>query len=99
MRITAISDIHGSLITIEPTDILIIAGDWSPLEIQRDFQEMKYWFESKFIPWLKAIEAKRIFFIAGNHDFLCARSYWTQYFNLKFDSKRNLLHNKIKKKT
>lgn len=97
MRITAISDIHGSLITIEPTDILIIAGDWSPLEIQRDFQEMKYWFEFKFIPWLKAIEAKRIFFIAGNHDFLCDSSYWKQYFNVKFDFKRNFLPNILKK--
>lgn len=97
MRITAISDIHGSLITIEPTDILIIAGDWSPLEIQRDFQEMKYWFEFKFIPWLKTIEAKRIFFIAGNHDFLCDSSYWKQYFNVKFDFKRNFLPSILKK--
>lgn len=97
MRITAISDIHGSLITIEPTDILIIAGDWSPLEIQRDFQEMKYWFEFKFIPWLKAIEAERIFFIAGNHDFLCDSSYWKQYFNVKFDFKRNFLPYILKK--
>lgn len=34
MKIIALSDIHGNLINIKnSSDIVIIAGDWSPLEI------------------------------------------------------------------
>lgn len=71
MRITAISDIHGSLIPIPRTDLLIIAGDWSPLEIQQNDWAMRQWLATQFIPWMKKIECSRICFIAGNHDFIC----------------------------
>lgn len=71
MRITAISDIHGSLIPIEPTDLLIIAGDWSPLEIQTKIWYMREWINDCLIEWFKNIPADKIIFIAGNHDFIC----------------------------
>ena len=71
MRITAISDIHGSLIPIEPTDLLIIAGDWSPLEIQTKIWYMREWINDCFLPWCDQIDANRILFVAGNHDFIC----------------------------
>ena len=62
MRITAISDIHGSLIPIPKTDLLIIAGDWSPLEIQQNDWAMRQWLATQFIPWMKKIECSRAIF-------------------------------------
>ena len=75
MRITAISDIHGSLIPIESTDLLIIAGDWSPLEIQTKIWYMREWINDCFLPWCDQIDANRILFVAGNHDFICDQNF------------------------
>jgi Icc-related predicted phosphoesterase len=75
MRITAISDIHGDLIQIKPTDLLIIAGDWSPLEIQRNPFFMREWMNDCLLEWFKEIHADKIIFIAGNHDFVCDPNY------------------------
>ena len=79
MRVTAISDIHGDLPQIEPTDLLLIAGDWSPLEIQTNYQYMKEWFGDVFMQWMKDVPADKIIFIAGNHDFICDPLYVYPY--------------------
>lgn len=71
MRITAISDTHGYLPKIEKTDLLLIAGDWSPLEIQTDAYFMKQWINDCLLTWFKETPADKIIFIAGNHDFIC----------------------------
>lgn len=71
MKITAISDNHGYLPKVEPTDLFIIAGDWSPLEIQTDSYFMRQWIDELMMSWFKEIPAERIIFIAGNHDFIC----------------------------
>lgn len=71
MKITAISDIHGYLPEINKTDLLIIAGDWSPLEIQTDAYYMRQWMNDCLLSWFKEIPADKIIFIAGNHDFIC----------------------------
>lgn len=75
MRITAISDIHGSLVPIESTDLLVICGDWSPLKIQQHGYFMKQWINDNLLPWFSEIEADKIVFIAGNHDFICDESF------------------------
>lgn len=69
LRVAAISDIHGYFPTIEePADILLIAGDISPLEIQFDKPKMKIWLETEFAYWIKGLPVERVFLIAGNHD-------------------------------
>ena len=68
MKICAISDLHGYLPNIEKSDILLIAGDISPLNIQFNKPEMKKWLELHFAYWIKSLPVERVFLIAGNHD-------------------------------
>lgn len=52
MKVTAISDLHGNLIDIEPCDLLLICGDISPLDIQRDYIQMTKWIFNEFREWI-----------------------------------------------
>ena len=69
MKIIAISDLHGYLpeITIR-ADIMLIAGDISPLEIQFNKPKMKTWLETEFAYWIKSLPVDKVYLVAGNHD-------------------------------
>lgn len=69
IRICAISDLHEYLPEIEPCDILCICGDISHLNIEKNFIQSQIWYETKFFPWINHLPARKIFMIAGNHDF------------------------------
>lgn len=69
MKITAVSDLHGNLIDIEPCDILLIAGDISPLNIQKDYIQMTKWFFNDFYKWIMKLPCTEVFLVPGNHDF------------------------------
>lgn len=69
MKVTAISDIHGNLIDIEPCDVLLICGDVSPLDIQRDYIQMTKWFFNEFYEWIMKLPCDRVILTPGNHDF------------------------------
>lgn len=69
MKITAISDLHGNLIDIAPCDILLICGDISPLEIQRDHIQMTKWVFGEFYEWVMKLPCDAVVFTPGNHDF------------------------------
>lgn len=70
LKVCAISDLHGQLnFEIEPSDILLICGDISPVIIQTDLKMMSSWIDSVFIPWCNNLPIQKIFLIAGNHDF------------------------------
>lgn len=70
MKIIAISDLHGYLPTIEEqADIMLIAGDISPLRIQGSKVLMQEWMEEEFIPWINKLKVEKVFLVAGNHCF------------------------------
>lgn len=87
MKITAVSDLHGYLPEIKDTDLFVIAGDWSPLEIQRDTIYMQQWIVDCFLPYLKEVPAEKVVFIAGNHDFVCDDEY--NFYDLLFQTKKS----------
>lgn len=68
MKVCAISDLHGYLPEIEKSDILLICGDISPLEIQFNKPKMKVWLETEFAYWIKSLPVDKVYMVAGNHD-------------------------------
>ena len=71
MKLIAISDLHGNLPVIEENaDILIIAGDISPLNIQGNKPKMIKWLKTKFIDWINSLNVEKVYLIAGNHDWV-----------------------------
>lgn len=75
MRILACSDLHGDLPKIQQSaEMLLICGDFSPLELQCYHDYMMSWIDEIFLPWIKSLNVEKVVFIAGNHDFVCAQS-------------------------
>ena len=70
MKIVAISDMHGYLKDIPECELLIIAGDISPLRIQSNTAKMLEWLEDDFMPWLESQLCRKVVLVAGNHDFI-----------------------------
>lgn len=72
MNIQAISDTHGSnfISKIDKCDILLIAGDISPVKGDHSYYNQKYWYENEFVKQLEELKslANHIVFIGGNHD-------------------------------
>lgn len=72
MKICGISDLHGCVnldeLFIKECDILCIAGDIMPLDIQRNIPESLAWIKDIFIPWAEKQPIDKIFLVAGNHD-------------------------------
>lgn len=72
MKIIAISDLHGNLINIkEKCDVVIIAGDLSPLYCQHDYYLTFDWINLQFMPWMLKLNTNHVIFIPGNHDIVC----------------------------
>ena len=79
MRILAISDLHGYLPDLKDyktCDLLLIAGDLIPVDIQDDYKASENWFKTTFTEWANNIREnsliEKILFIGGNHDkWLC----------------------------
>ena len=69
MKITAVSDLHGNLIDIEECTVLLICGDISPLDIQKDYIQMTKWFFNEFYNWICNLPCKHVILTPGNHDF------------------------------
>ena len=73
MRIAATSDLHGHLPPVPACDVLVIAGDITPIsDHSAAFQA--HWLDTDFRRWLDAAPATHVVGIAGNHDFVFERS-------------------------
>lgn len=72
MKIVAISDTHGSdFVEVVPSgDLLLIAGDISPVRLDHSFYAQQQWFNDTFVNQLEQLctKFKHIVFIGGNHD-------------------------------
>jgi predicted phosphohydrolase len=72
LTVVAAADLHGHLPELRPCDLLVLAGDLVPYEIERDADLCSAWFASEFAEWIAAGGAPETVAIAGNHD------YWAQ---------------------
>lgn len=84
MQICAISDLHGLLPELEPCNLVLIAGDISPLSIQQNMPLMDGWLFNKFIPWINNLNCQDVILIAGNHDFWFERASETSLLTLQY---------------
>lgn len=91
LKILAISDLHGHLpIFDNSSEIMIIAGDIMPLEIQFNKELSKYWLENNFSNWIKELSVDKVFLVAGNHD-----AYFESISNLNLKSFLESCDNKL----
>ena len=82
MKIIALSDLHGNLISIrDKCDVVVIAGDWSPLYCQHDYLRVLDWIDKRFIRWMSSLNTNHVVFIPGNHDLVCVYSFFRKEFN------------------
>lgn len=74
MELAAWSDGHGTLPKIEHyVDVVVIAGDIVPLNIQRNTQDSLTWFATDFFKYVKKLNCKKVIMTPGNHDFVFER--------------------------
>jgi Icc-related predicted phosphoesterase len=91
LSIVAISDLHGYLPLItKPAEIMLIAGDISPLEIQKNIPKMKTWLETEFIFWVKNLPVNKVIMVAGNHDLFFEKANDTTKYMLEILSDHKL---------
>ena len=77
MKIIALSDIHGHTVHIkEFADVLIIAGDFSPLYCQQDPIGTIDWINRTLFAWFKTLRVDKFIIVPGNHDFACKYSFF-----------------------
>jgi hypothetical protein len=67
--IRAAADLHGNLPNIPSCELLLIAGDLVPPQLEHDLAASRAWLTGPFRKWLEWTPAREIVAIAGNHDF------------------------------
>lgn len=76
MRLCLTSDLHGHLPKTPPCDVLVIAGDVTPLGMENHIPRQMRWLRGPFETWLRERDAKHVVGVAGNHDFALERNDW-----------------------
>jgi Icc-related predicted phosphoesterase len=87
MKITAISDIHGSLLSDLPSgDTLTISGDICPVRGSHNPINQCFWINNHFLPWCVSLinngTYKHVVFTPGNHDFVFQKYHKKKDFTL-----------------
>lgn len=81
MKLCGISDLHGNLINNIPNcNVLCIAGDIVPLQIQRKYFASIRWWLKDFCNWVKELPCEKVIFTAGNHDIALEKLYKSNIF-------------------
>lgn len=72
MKILAMSDLHGYLPNVGENkyDLMIIAGDVVPLELQTNTYLSYCWLTQEFQVWCDNIDVEKVVLVPGNHDFV-----------------------------
>lgn len=74
MKIAAWSDGHGSLPQLKThVDVLLIAGDFINIYIQRNTEKSLEWFLNNFFNYVATVDADKVIITPGNHDFVFER--------------------------
>lgn len=73
-KICVLSDLHGHLPRIESCELVLLAGDIVPLNIQFDNAASTLWFLDEFTKWIDSLPCDEVIMIAGNHDKLIERA-------------------------
>lgn len=76
MKIIATSDLHGTRPIIPECDLLLVGGDITPLWSHDNRANELAWLRSGFSKWLAEQPAKKVVWVAGNHDFVLDRDGW-----------------------
>src|SRR5436190_1982375 len=72
MKVVAVSDMHGILPEVPACDLLLLAGDITPVQ-DHDLSFQASWLGQEFRHWLKQVPARKVIGVAGNHDFIFQR--------------------------
>lgn len=82
IKVVAMSDIHGYLPpkdSLPKCDVVCIAGDILPLEIQKNSVKSLSWILLDFKPWADSLDCDKVLFIAGNRRQTYLRSTYTHW--------------------
>ncbi len=67
MKVIAVSDLHGNLPEVPPCDLLLLGGDFTPVE-NHQLGYQAQWLDTTFRRWLGRVPARKVVGVAGNHD-------------------------------
>lgn len=76
IKVVAMSDLHGYLPkpdALPECDVICIAGDILPLDVQNNDIKSVSWLLLDFKPWAESLRCDKVVFVAGNHDFVFER--------------------------
>ena len=73
MIIDCIADLHGYYPKLEGGDLLIVAGDLTASNLEKQYMDYLYW--TCNLPY------KKVIFISGNHDMLLQREDWHDFYS------------------